>query len=451
MEACGKGEGAMAELQGDEQERAASAVAEIQGDGQAASAAAELPGEEPAAGAAVEMQGDEPAASQQAELFATPEVPASPAEMPQIEWAAAALELEEDAEPTAEGLEFVEASRALSLIESLLFVSDRPVSIGTIKQLFKGTNVGTKDIGRALESLASDYASSARGISLEEIQGGYQLRTKVDNADFLRRLAKTRPFRLSGPALEALSIVAYKQPIVKMEVDQIRGVESGHLLRALMERGLVSFAGKSELPGKPMQYGTTRKFLEIFGLRNLRELPTLAEIDDLIPEGIGEVEDKPVLADITSAMAQDVGSAYSDGEEELGKITDQLQAIDTTSEFFEQEKQRQRDARDRDRAQDIREALTVGEAVEDKDKRWLERYEAKLLEQEAARAAQAAGLTVPAAGLPAPPTEANEATEAAGVSESAEATEASLELAREEPFTGAPEFEADDADFLDEF
>ena len=304
----------------------------------------------------------------------------------------------EDADETAEdvaNVEFVDADRMVSLVESLLFVSDRPVSIGTFKQLFKGTNVRTKDILRALDTLASDYAASSRGVSLEEIQGGYQLRTKIDNADFIRRLAKTRPFRLSGPALETLSIVAYQQPIVKSEVDQVRGVESGHLLRALMERGLVSFAGKSELPGKPMQYGTTRKFLELFGLRNLKELPTLAEIDELIPEGIGDVEDKPVLADVTDAMAKEIGSTYSEGEDELMKISDQLQQINVSSEFFEQEKQRQRDLRDRERAQGIRDALAFGDPVEDKDKRWLERYEAKILEAQAASAAGEAGLTVP--------------------------------------------------------
>src|SRR5204863_3661148 len=104
-------------------------------------------------------------------------------------------------------------------------------------------------------------------------------------------LVKGRSFRLSGPALEVLSIVAYKQPVIKSEIDQIRGVESGHLVRALMEKNIVRFAGKSELPGKPMLYATTKEFLELFGLRNIRELPTLSEIDELIPEGIGELSD----------------------------------------------------------------------------------------------------------------------------------------------------------------
>ena len=198
---------------------------------------------------------------------------------------------------------------------------------------------------RALDQLAVEYAGGRRGVTLEEVPGGYQLRTKMDNMDFLKRTLKTRQFKLSGPALETLSIVAYKQPCVKSEVDEIRGVESGHLLRALMEKNLVTFEGKSDLPGRPMQYGTTRKFLEIFGLRTLKELPTLSQIDELLPDGIDEqqAEEKPTLASITdSLVASDVDTvSYSSGEDELMKISSQLEEISTSSNFFEDEKRRQ--------------------------------------------------------------------------------------------------------------
>lgn len=308
------------------------------------------------------------------------------AEMEQMGFAALGEEesgaADNDADP--EPTEFIEADQLISIVESLLFSTDKPVSIATIKQIFKGSNVRTKDITRAIDSLASEYASATRGVTLEEINGGYQLRTKSDNAEYLRRLQKVRPFRLSGPALEVMAIVAYKQPITKHEIDEIRGVESGHLLRALMERSLVCFGEKSDLPGKPMTYGSTRKFLEIFGLRNLKELPTMSEIDELLPEGIGEETEKETLSDLTERMSQEVTSSYSEGEDELLKINEQLQSIDTTSEFFEQEKQRERDRRDRDRAQDLRERLMVGEQVEEKDRRWLDRYEARLAAQELA-------------------------------------------------------------------
>jgi segregation and condensation protein B len=300
------------------------------------------------------------------------------------------IEAEEDSEnEVEEAREFIEHDRLVSVLESLLFSTDKPVSVATMRQLFKGSNIRSKDIQQALDLLASEYASSQRGVTLEEIHGGYQLRTKIDNTEYLKRLAKVRPFRLSGPALEVMAIVAYKQPITKGEVDQIRGVESGHLLRALMDRGLVNFGEKSELPGKPMTYLTTRKFLEIFGLRNLKELPTLSEIDELLPDGIGDEadEDKEKLSDLTSAMSNEVKGTYSEGEAELEEISKTLQVIDTTSEFFEQEKLRQRAERDRERAQDLRERLTIGENLDSKDARWLSRYEAQL--ERAAQAAEA--------------------------------------------------------------
>ena len=279
-----------------------------------------------------------------------------------------------------EDVEFVEEERLESIIESILFASDRPVSVAALKLVFKGTNINSQKIRRVLDTLAVGYAGGRRGITLEEVPGGYQLRTKVDNMEFMRRSLKSRPFRLSGPALEVLAITAYKQPLVKSEVDEIRGVESGHLLRALMEKNLVCFEGKSELPGRPMQYGTTKKFLEIFGLRNLKELPTLSQIDELLPEGIGDEDEteKATLSTITDSMAELVGSDYSQGEEELNKITEQLEEITTSSDFFEKEKLRQREKRDQEKAQNIRDALIMGESVPNRDINWLKRYDEAL-------------------------------------------------------------------------
>jgi segregation and condensation protein B len=279
-----------------------------------------------------------------------------------------------------EEVEFVEEERLESIVESILFASDRPVSLASLKLVFKGTNVKTDKIKRALDQLAVEYAGGRRGVTLEEVPGGYQLRTKIDNMEFLRRTLKARQFKLSGPALEVLSILAYKQPVVKAEIDEIRGVESGHLLRALMEKGLATFEGKSDLPGRPMLYATTKKFLEIFGLRNLKELPTLSQIDELLPEGIGEEApvEKPTLSQITAAMSETVGNSYSQGEEELLKIQEQLEEISTSSQFFEEEKRRQQEKRDQEKAQNIREALALGEPVSNRDQNWLKRYDEAL-------------------------------------------------------------------------
>lgn len=287
-------------------------------------------------------------------------------------------ELEDFDSVNIEELEFVEDERAESIIESILFATDKPVSVNAIKLVFKGTNVKGDKIRRILDKLAVDYASGNRGVHLEEVPGGYQLRTKIDNMNFLKRTLKVRPFKLSGPALEVLAIVAYKQPLVKHEIDEIRGVESGHLLRALMEKGIVTFAGKSDLPGKPMQYVTTKKFLEIFGLRNLKELPTLSQIDELLPEGIHEDDDikNTKLSSITDSMSESVAEgSYSQGEDELMKLTEQLDEITTSSDFFEQEKLRQKEKKEFEKAQNIREALEMNESVSTRDKNWLIKYD----------------------------------------------------------------------------
>lgn len=297
------------------------------------------------------------------------------------EFSAEGTELDGFESAEIEELEFVEEERLESIVESVLFASDRPVSFASLKALFVGTNIKSDRIRRALEQLSIEYAGGRRGVTLEEVPGGYQLRTKIDNLQFLRRTLKTRQFKLSGPALEVLSIVAYKQPIVKNEVDEIRGVESGHLLRALMEKSLVAFEGKSDLPGRPMQYGTTKKFLEIFGLRNLKELPTLSQIDELLPEGIDEqiAEVKPTLSALTDSLSEGtIAVSYSSGEEELMKISSQLEEISTSSTFFDEEKRRQAEKRDQERAQNIREALAMGEPVSTRDANWLKKFDEAL-------------------------------------------------------------------------
>ncbi|QDK37786.1 SMC-Scp complex subunit ScpB [Bdellovibrio sp. NC01] len=346
-----------------------------------------------------------------------------------------------------EEVEFVEEERLESIVEAVLFASDRPVSLASLKLLFKGTNIRTDKIRRALDQLAVEYAGGRRGVTLEEVPGGYQLRTKIDNMEFLKRTLKTRQFKLSGPALEVLSIVAYKQPAVKAEIDEIRGVESGHLLRALMEKNLVTFEGKSELPGRPMQYGTTKKFLEIFGLRSLKELPTLSQIDELLPEGIDEVqaEEKPTLASVTDSMSQNTGEvSYSSGEEELMKIQSQLEEISTSSTFFEEEKRRQAEKRDQERAQNIREALAMGEPVSTRDANWLTKFDEALAAGTTLVAIKEAQNAEKMAALKNKNSAVSEGTESVEGSESSETMEASADEIENE-IMGGEENELTDA------
>ena len=171
-----------------------------------------------------------------------------------------------------------------SVLESALFAVGKPLSVKQCAQLFSKENISSAEIKKALLALAERYQKTSCGLELVELAGAWQIRTKEENRDYIRRLIKGRMFQLSAPALEVLAIVAYKQPCVKAEIDEIRGVESGHLLRTLMEKDLVDFGPKSTAPGKPATYKTTSRFLETFGLKNLKALPSSEDIIDLLPE-----------------------------------------------------------------------------------------------------------------------------------------------------------------------
>ena len=228
--------------------------------------------------------------------------------------------------------------RIYSILESILFFSDRPVTLDAFKCAFEGTNINLKKIKNYLSKYEILLAESNRGIYLEQIASGYQLRTKQDNTEFLNKIKRVRPFRLSPPSLEVLAIIAYEQPCVKARLDEIRAVDSSHLLRSLMDKGLVAFYGKSDLPGKPMLYKTTKKFLEVFGLKNLKQLPPMSEIDNLLPKGTLEEMDKeemlPPIADLSEDLKMQSSDHkgknqedYEKTEKELKKITEDLMQV----------------------------------------------------------------------------------------------------------------------------
>jgi len=168
-----------------------------------------------------------------------------------------------------------------SVIESLLFVSDIPLGLDRIKEILG--EVSKKDIQRLLSELGEDYDRSQRGFTLVEVAEGYQLRTRPEHAEWIKRLQRVKPFALSQPALETLAIIAYKQPVVRSDVEKIRGVDSGGVLRTLLERKLIKILGKKDVPGRPLVYGTSKRFLETFGLKNLSSLPTLKDLEGLGP------------------------------------------------------------------------------------------------------------------------------------------------------------------------
>ena len=182
------------------------------------------------------------------------------------------------------------------LVEAMIFAADGPINTDRIAEALDRSPA---DIREAIEALEVDYAERPRGFFLQEVAGGYQLRTHPEYADYLRKLGRSRPFRFSRPALESLAIIAYRQPVTRAEIEYLRGVDSGSVLKTLLEKRLVRILGKKDVPGKPMIYGTTKEFLELFGLPDLSSLPTLSEFSELAPDRETEalMETLPLLVD----------------------------------------------------------------------------------------------------------------------------------------------------------
>lgn len=166
-----------------------------------------------------------------------------------------------------------------TIVESLIFVSENALSIDEVKKVLEGEDKSR--LKQVLDELVSEYSQMNRSFSLQEVAGGYQFRTKPEFASWIKKLSRTRPSRLTQPALETLAIIAYKQPILRSEVERIRGVDVGGVISTLLLRKLIKILGRKDAPGRPLVYGTTQEFLEAFGLKGLSELPTLKELKGL--------------------------------------------------------------------------------------------------------------------------------------------------------------------------
>ena len=177
--------------------------------------------------------------------------------------------------------------RAASILESLLLVSEEPLALEKAGQVLGGLSKAS--VRDAIRILQAKYPPDSSGIQVEEVAKGVQFRTNPANQEYVRRLFDIKPPRFSRAALETLSIVAYKQPVTRLEIEQIRGVDCAGSLKTLMERRLIKVVGKKDVIGRPFLFGTSREFLEVFGLANLSDLPSMRDIEEFLSAAAGGV------------------------------------------------------------------------------------------------------------------------------------------------------------------
>ncbi len=199
----------------------------------------------------------------------------------------------------------ISPEKVRTVLESLLFVSDKPL---TVDQLFEATGIDRGRITEALDKLAGQRREGISGIVLQEVGGGWQFRTDPGSSDYVKRFLKVKPQRLTRSAVETLAIIAYRQPVTRPEIEDIRGVDTGAVIKALLERRLIKILGRKEEVGRPILYGTTREFLEFFALKDLSSLPTLREFHELSEEHQKIVEtetplEKPGAAGTVEALS----------------------------------------------------------------------------------------------------------------------------------------------------
>ncbi len=174
-----------------------------------------------------------------------------------------------------------------SILESLLFVADDPLTVQRMGEVLEGVDKET--IRSVLDELSSELEVNHRGIRLVEVAGGFQLRTAKANADWVKKLLGGRPAKMGRATLETLAIIAYRQPITRGEIEAIRGVDVDGVIATLLERNLIRAVARKDVPGRPFLYATTAEFLQLFNLKDLAQLPTLKEMEEItLPEIPGD-------------------------------------------------------------------------------------------------------------------------------------------------------------------
>lgn len=211
----------------------------------------------------------------------------------------------------------VAPEQASAIIEAILLTADVPVTPGRLVALLDEYN--GRDIRQLVDSLNAGYADGGHGFSIVEVAGGFQLATRQECGPWLRKFHNDpNQIRLSQAALEALAIVAFKQPVTRIEVDTVRGVNSGGVMQTLMELSMIRIVGRSEGIGKPMLFGTTREFLVHFGLKTLADLPKPRELEELLESGENKAEARQQMAMELQGL-----QGRAEGQQELAEESDQ--------------------------------------------------------------------------------------------------------------------------------
>ena len=210
----------------------------------------------------------------------------------------------------------MEAAELKSIVESLIFVSEEPITERALLEVLAEAGVTGEELSCAVDAIRNEAnENTSRGLKLVEIAGGYQFRTKESTSVWIQKLNVPKPVRLSQPSLETLAIIAYRQPIVRSEIEQIRGVDVGATLKTLLERNLIRIIGRKDEPGTPLIYGTSHEFLETFNLKNLHELPTLTDIEELARRQV-ETETPKTLTIVKSDDEDETEVVENEGEDD---------------------------------------------------------------------------------------------------------------------------------------
>ena len=219
----------------------------------------------------------------------------------------------------------MEKDTLCAIVESLIFMSDRPLPLEKI-QSYVGEDVESEHLREAVSRLQEEYQSTRHGISLVEVAGGFQFRTKQNYADYIKKFCKASSLVLSPTALEVLAVIAYRGPIAKNDIDKVRGVDSSYIIRGLMEKGLIRVSGRSTQLGRSSLYVTTQKFLEMFNLAELSELPPEHELAEMAKEDVGEISDIRTLSHENSPFD-------SIELEELDLLGEEIKKISADTDF----------------------------------------------------------------------------------------------------------------------